>query len=181
MVVVVVGRYAEYAFAGAEHIVVNSGVVVVVTFGDTAVVHYLHRVHAFVFYILPVIFKRPRRVVVGYEISGVARVLYHQIYVFGCVPTDEVGFCFVKFHFVFVFRRAAEQIRASVPVRLRHIVLFYCDITKVARSEIVRIRRFRFKTVQSEEFIVRQLVVSDEYIVIRIGDDRIAVRLIYFF
>jgi hypothetical protein len=185
--VVVVSAYAVYALAAAEHIVVNSGIVIVISAAYTRAVEHFKGVHSVEIHIVSVVLKRPRGVIVGYEEACLAAQLHVLRAALTGVLAHVVGLTLIKFHTASVLDRVGKKIVFSVPAGLNYRVgiesdtakMTGLDYVKVVGSLVAGLVGLGLKAVECEEVIVAKLGVRNKNIVIRIGYYRISLVKIY--
>ena len=131
-VVVVVRADAEYLVSAAKNIVVNSGVVVVVSNCITTAVEHLKGVHSLITHIVGVILKRPGGVVVGNEKSLVSALCHHIADTLCTKAANVVGLVFVDSDLGLVRQGVTPHVSLSVPAGLNDVVGIDRDKAHVA-------------------------------------------------
>ena len=148
---------------------------------------YLHCVHALVSHIFLILFLRPDGMVVGHEKAIFSTYSDHIVYTVRIHRTFVVGFIFVKLHLIFILKSVTPNVFRAMPAYLLEIVLIKRHEAKVASLAVLtlfiigskRSHHLDLKAVKSKEVFVIQLVVSDENIVIGVGNDGIAAALVF--
>ena len=186
-VVVVVSADAVYSLSSAEHIVVNSGVVIVKASTDTRAVEYLKGVHSVEIHVIGVVLERPRGVIVGYEKSCVAAHLHVLAAALSGMLTPIVRLALVKLHEMSVVGRVSEKIRFSVPTGLYlglGVKSYTAEMTGFENIEIIGslvawLIGLYLEAVEGEKLVVAKLGMANENVVVGVGNYRISLIEIY--
>ena len=181
-VVIVVSADAVKSLARAEHIVVNSRIVVLVAVLDTASVEHFKGVHALVLHIVGVVLKRPGGVIVGHEKALFPACSYHIVDALGRKHTD-VLLVFVLSYLGYMIARVAPHV-FFVPAGLSYVILLKCDeadMTALLVSVLIYLLFVyrRLKAVEGEEVLVVKLGVRHHNLMLCVSDDRKSKLFIY--
>ena len=181
-VVIVVCTDAIKSLARAEHIVVDSGVVILIAVLDTASVEHFKGVHALVLHIVGVVLKRPGGVIVGHEKALFPARSYHIVDALGRKHTDVLP-VFVLSYLGYMIARVAPHV-FFVPAGLSQVILLKCDeadMTALLVSVLIYLLFVyrRLKAVEGEKAIVIKLGVRNHNLMLRISNYRKAELFIY--
>ena len=181
-IVIIIGSDAIYLFSASQHIVIAPSVVLVVTVKHTAVICDFHGMHIVVVHIVGIILKGPCRMIVGDEEAHISSFFHHLAYAFSAVAAFKIGFDFIKEHHISVLGAFSENIFAPVPAwaqvhcRVKRNITNVRSLLFAQPVRIVFVTGIQLYPVHRDKFIVSQLVVGYEHIVIRKGNDAVAVR-----
>ena len=171
---VIIGGNAVDPFACAEHIIIYSRIVILITRGDTAEITDLHCMHSLIAGIGSIILLGPGRMIISYKKSGFSAALHHIADAFGRVCAYIIRFRFLKTDFISVFYGIGKQIVASVPAYRRKILFLQSNQAHMAAGAAVVCRAgidLHLIAVQGQKGFVAQFGMRNQNVVVGKGKD----------